>query len=40
MDLLCFLCVVFAMPSCASVYICLVVTCWENADLLAHVCGV
>ena len=25
---------------CASVYLCLVVTCWENAHLLALVCGV
>ena len=25
---------------CASVYMCLVVTCWERADLLALVCGV
>ena len=24
----------------ASVYMCLVVTCWERADLLALVCGV
>ena len=24
----------------ASVYMCLVVTCWEKADLLALVCGV
>ena len=35
-----FFCLVFAMPLCASVYICLVVTCWERADLLALVCGV
>ena len=28
------------MPLCASVYMCLVVTCWEMADLLALVCGV
>ena len=28
-------CLVFAMSLCASVYICLVVTCWERADLLA-----
>ena len=35
-----FLCLVFAMPLCASVYMCLVVTCWERADLLALVCGV
>ena len=40
MDLLCFFCHVFAMPLCASVYMCLVVTCWERADLLALVCGV
>ena len=32
-DLLCFFCVAFAMPLCASVYLCLVVTCWERADL-------
>ena len=24
--------IVFAMPLCASVYMCLVVTCWERAD--------
>ena len=29
-----FFCPVFAMPLCASVYMCLVVTCWERADLL------
>ena len=40
MDLLCFFCLVFAMPLCASVYMCIVVTCWERADLLALVCGV
>ena len=28
------------MPLWASVYMCLVVTCWERADLLALVCGV
>ena len=28
------------MPLCASVYMFLVVTCWERADLLALVCGV
>ena len=39
-DLLCFFCLVFAMPLCASVYMCFVVTCWERADLLALVCGV
>ena len=35
MDLLCFFCLVFAMPLYASVYMCLVVTCWERAGLLA-----
>ena len=34
------LCLVFAMFLCASVHMCLVVTCWERADLLALVCGV
>ena len=29
-----FFCLVFAMPLCASVYLCLVVTCWERADRL------
>ena len=40
MDLLCFFHLVFAMPLYASVYMCLVVTCWERADLLALVCDV
>ena len=35
-----FFCLVFVMPLCASVYLCLVVICWEKADLLALVCGV
>ena len=39
-DLLYFSCLVFGMPMWASVYMCLVVTCWERADLLALVCGV
>ena len=39
-DLLCFPCLVFAMPLYVSVFMCLVVTCWERADLLALVCGV
>ena len=26
-----FFCLVFAMPLCASVFMCLVVTCWERA---------
>ena len=40
-DLLCFFFyLVFVVPLCASVYLCLVVTCWERADLLALVCGV
>ena len=30
-----FFCLVFAMPLCASVYMCLVVICRERADLLA-----
>ena len=30
----------FAMPLCASVYMSLVITCWERADLLALVCDV
>ena len=28
-------CLVFVMPLCASVYLCLYVTCSERADLLA-----
>ena len=35
-----FFCLVFVMPLCASVYLCLVVTCREGADLLALVYGV
>ena len=31
---------VFCMPLYASVYMCVVVTCLERADLLALVCGV
>ena len=34
-----FFCLVFVMPLCASVYMCLVVT-WKRAYLLALVCGV
>ena len=30
MDLLCFFCLVFDMPLCASVYMYLVVTCWKG----------
>ena len=33
-------CLVFAMSLCASVYNCIVVNCWERAELLALVCGV
>ena len=33
-------CLVCAMPMYASVYMRLVVICWERADLLALVCGV
>ena len=40
MDPLYFFCLAFAMPLCASVDMCLVVTCSEKADLLAFVCGV
>ena len=39
-DHLCYFRLVFAMLSCASVYCCLVVSCWERADLLALVCDV
>ena len=35
-----FFCLVFAMHLYLSVYMCLEVTCWERADLLALVCGV
>ena len=34
-----FFCLVFAMPLCVSVYMCLVVTCCDGADRLALVCG-
>ena len=34
-----FFCLAFALPLCVSVYMCLVVTCWERADLLAPVFG-
>ena len=36
----CFLNFVFVMPLCASVYLCLDVTCWERADLLTLACDV
>ena len=39
MDNLCYLCLVFVFAF-ASVHCCLVVTCWERADLLAFVCDV
>ena len=35
-----FFCIVFVMPLRVFVHLCLVVTCWERADLLALVCGV
>ena len=38
--LLCLICLVFGMSLWASVYLCLVVTSWERADLLALVWGV
>ena len=37
MDNLRYFCLVFVMLSCAPAYKCLVVTCWEKADLLALV---
>ena len=40
MDILCFFCFVFAVPLCASVCVCLVITSGERADLLALVCVV
>ena len=39
MNLVCIFCLVFTMPLCASVYMCIEVTCWERADLLALVSG-
>ena len=39
-DQSCYFCRVFVMLLCASAYCCLVVTCWERADLLALVCDV
>ena len=27
-------CLVFAIPLCASVYLCLAVTCWERAEFV------
>ena len=35
-----FFCRVFVMHLYASIYLCLVVSCLERADLLALVCGV
>ena len=35
-----FFCLVFVMPLCSSVYLYLVVICWERAGLLALVFGV
>ena len=37
---MCFFCLVFAISLYASVYMYLVVTCWERADVLALVRGV
>ena len=37
MDHLCFFCLVFVMPLCASVSLCLAVTSWQRAGLLALV---
>ena len=35
MDHSCYFCGAFVMLLCASVFCCLMVTCWERADLLA-----
>ena len=35
MDHLCFFCLTFVMPLCASVYLCFEVTGWKWSDLLA-----
>ena len=35
-----FFCLVFVMPLCASIYLCLEATCLERTELLALVCGV
>ena len=40
MDLFFLSCAMPLCGMCASVYMCLVVTCWEKADLLALVCSV
>ena len=32
-----FFCLAFAMPLCLSVYMCIMVTCWEKANLLAPI---
>ena len=40
MDFLCIFCLVNDMHLYASVYMCLVITCWERAALLALVCSV
>ena len=32
-----FFCLAFAMPLCVSVYMCLVVTCWESIGILDQV---
>ena len=39
MDHLCFFCRMIVMNLRAFAYLCLVVTYWEGADLLALVCG-
>ena len=40
MDFYVCFCLMFAMPLCASVYMCLMVICWERADLLTLISGV
>ena len=38
--IICVFCVAFVSHAFASFHCCLVVTSWERADLLAHVCDV
>ena len=39
-DILFFFLILVMPLCCLSVYLCLVVTCWEKADLWANVCAV
>ena len=41
MDLICFSVLCSFFPLCASVYLCILVTCWESVNILALLdCGV